>query len=547
MTSRAVVRYSDEIFSFKLRPLEEVSEKGEASCWHDILRRCVLAVDFPFPSRLKSMLGVELPLGLLLSISGVDYPIPHINSFYMKGQTSAIIPVRREYEQRGDHTKHSTVSNIQWHFIQASDGGMLSTGHIHKAIANLEMVAYNPSQDDASDYDQLVDNVVTEDARHFLGLYGASFVNVGASTSNVNFLQNARDDKKVLLWLPKRKFVWKKVISPSISFVFPGFGLGVSTTYEVVPREDGTLEVVIPEVDLVNLRHSVKSLTIIFDTNRRVAWLVPEICAILHLMRADATKEHCQINFPHSWQLGVSTLEVRAKQVISQPKAENDIISALELFRKYHSVLRQMKESPSIISSGQRRDNFGLRATSVLVGADFSDIIALSPSNRTFEVLETTLHSTNGVWVNILQPNASKKPENFKIVTLFYNNPNPAPITPYTGPSNTCQHWEEGKRPDEYDYLITRADYLQLLVSKNNTDPPMLSPSHYWIRSSVYPPHPNQCTRGQARGTDYCDMLQKISSEPPNAGAKPSIAMLEENPQAALIFGQDLPPSRYLS
>jgi hypothetical protein len=276
----------------------------------------------------------------------------------------------------------------------------------------------------------------------------------------------------------------------------------------------------------------------LFDTCRRVAWLVPEICAILHLMKAEATRENCNIAFPNTQNLDVANLEQEATAVIQQPQGQGDVVSARDLFRKYHSVFCQMKERPVLNKSGKRFDVFKLHRSSVLFGADFEEIAALSPNNRSFEILETELHPRNGAWVDILEPNANRNGTSFKILTLFYNNPRPAPITPL----NTCEHWADGRRPHGLDYLITRADCLNLLISQNDGDPPKLSPRHYWIRSTVYPPRLEQCPGGQFQETKYCDMLQKISLGSPDSGTKPGIQMLEAMPQAALIFGKDLPP-----
>jgi len=509
--------------TFDIRPtwLEEVRDRNNGSCWHDSFTHVVLSSGFKVPNRHPDMGGIEVPFWLLTELTRVKYPLPYLDSFALKGADSAVLPVKHHQHQDGR-------SSVQWHYTGTSRKtlDMLDVLSKNKKI---KLVAHNgrPGRE-ASALERLVYNMVSESNRHFLGMYESAELHVGTNGARVDLITNTTRNTNKVKPLEQSRILWMRNLSPSIGFSFPPVSLGLSTNFNMQGGTTSPIAFQIPRTVEAKLDISVSRLMMLYDAPRRIAWIVPEICAILHLIKTKAAMTSYRFDFPEWYDLSPGSIKGEVMDFISPARGDT---SAQDLFVLFHDMIRQMIEKIVLDRSGSHISIFDWDR--LLVGADFYDMVncvVRAPCKT--QPLQASIGKTNGMWVKLLRPLAEER--HFPIATLMCENLNPPPVS--RSPAwPTCGHWDP--IPTGHDYLVLRGDSLLLLIeAAGNLDPPMLSPVHYWIRSKTWPPVSGACPGGER-----CNVLQRISKDRPNWNEKGDLEYLRQNLNMAFIFGESLP------
>jgi len=346
MESRTTASYSewDGAVTLHMQPrmLEVTTEAGHSTCWHHTFRRLPVAMDFPIPDPPKGAKGVEVPLAHMVVLSQVEYPVQYLNSFVLKGSKTALLPI--DYWE--DPVAPGAFI-VQWHLVKAGPKSrQLSMEEVHAVSEKLKLgprfddsTCFNMDYEDDQDsdeegedvgyfelsqsysgrsysdasmtsdsvsnqgpltvnasmidprirlYNDLVDAVANVDNRHFLGqdrtgrLYQEALIHLGTSDADTRNIASFEDSPASNVKVLKRGIVWKRNIDIGITLGVPGvpIGLGFTAGFE----REGQLRLRIENEDIQRIEKACQNLSILYDTDRRVAWLVPEMCAIMHLM-----------------------------------------------------------------------------------------------------------------------------------------------------------------------------------------------------------------------------------------------------------------------
>jgi len=236
-----------ELSMLELRPVNS----EERSCWHAIIPSGVIAYGFPIPPR-EQEAGLELPFELMTVLSRVSYPLEYCDNIILKGRSTALIPTA-QYS-----------SSIQWHFL-ASD-------------ADDELLSIETIPDRVSEWFRTSDLDRLRKARTFLGYCRNAEIHLGTADSDYkNIMRSGTKLEK-----PRLNLATRLSISVGTSGNF-AFNLGAQLT---LPRSlrATTTALNLPLRD--RLRRAKKQPLMLYDTETKRGWLVPELSVVLHIAHA---------------------------------------------------------------------------------------------------------------------------------------------------------------------------------------------------------------------------------------------------------------------
>lgn len=510
--SRATARYyglQDGCHLFKLQPedLRPIEKDGIASCWNPIFRTLVVAWGFPIPPRPDLCVGIELPIGLMVSLAQLDYSLPFLDSFILKGHTSAAVPI--------DCCENEEQNCIQWHLV-GDDGSELSMGSVLKgvpqrvfsfSIEDLQRLrdeeAAVPCPKTASGsklgllFQKAVEDVISQNHRHFLGLYENARIELGTQQPEIEDIESAAPDLRA----PPTRVAWNRTVSTGASGSVPGIGgISISTAFQFSEATQGA-------IDMVNLLEpkvakACASVGVLYNTSRKTAWMVPEVSIILHLMKVQLGHpdfRNVSLTFP---SVELMTAERRKSTVLGFLR-DNGV--ARVLFENFEKVFRQMKQE-IIKSRGGLPLNFhSFTRSSSLSGVNFKDV-AFGPNWELFQVKVDGIHS--GEWPSMIKKNPGRNEEDH--ILVFFCRDHRDYIVPRTQPEPhqpvpivNCKTWNPLPRTD---YLVMVGSAFQQLSRLYGEDPPKLSAEHYWVLSCE---PPFKCS-----GIG-CNRLQKLITKRP--------------------------------
>lgn len=294
------------LFTFELQDLQPVKAEDVASCWNHMFRTLVVASGFPIPSRpnsLQPLRGIELPISLMVTLAQLDYSLPFLNSFVLKGLTAAAVP---RFDNGSRKDKQYCV---QWHLIQTCDNSDLSMECVVEKLGDLDVLAikYADMESESDEkaafktkrnkvefsFQSSVEPIVSENNRHFLGLYTNARVRLGTQESNIENIHGASGLRR-----PATRLVWTKTITTGVSSAIPHtpFGISISTSWSFARataqyfERDTLLQ--------TKITRASRRIALVYDTGRKIAWLVPEVSAILHLIKTCANDPNSGIETP---------------------------------------------------------------------------------------------------------------------------------------------------------------------------------------------------------------------------------------------------------
>jgi hypothetical protein len=137
-----------------------------------------------------------------------------------------------------------------------------------------EDLATGPTLEDS------VESPVSEKNRHFLGLYRDARIHLGTADSKPQEIQTVLGDEGSED--PSTRIKWSRTFGISASLGAPHINLGGSTSFElskwsITSSDLGPIE--------TQVGKACENLSVLYDTQRKVGWMVPEIYIIFHLMR----------------------------------------------------------------------------------------------------------------------------------------------------------------------------------------------------------------------------------------------------------------------
>lgn len=256
------------------------------TCWQQLIRRTVIAEGFPTPAR-NGEKGIELPLEVMMTISGIFTMAVVDGKYYLTGKSTALVPT----QTFGDES-------IQWHFIR----------YRHKRIVPAEL-----PRTSVLSVSEFGEEILTPDMlfpllsrkRHFLGWCQRSQITLGTrnGTYTTQFTNVPEPSKDV------------QVQNLGANVGTPGMGIftavltasfSISST-RIEQDQMGSLHY---ESILRSARHLPY---ILFDIDTKRAWLVPAICVILHLIHLQTRKEPNAVRPPYAqphWNSGEAAFRV---------------------------------------------------------------------------------------------------------------------------------------------------------------------------------------------------------------------------------------------
>ena len=483
-------RIDDESFKLFLLDLQPLSEK-EFSCWHPLFVNGVIAHGFPIPERQEEV-GIELPFEVMTALSRVLYPIEYYDGIILKGPFTALVPIAHYSD------------SVQWHFIGTNTGNeRLATGSIGKHL---------------TDWFETCDFDLLKEARTFLGYCRNAEIHLG--TQDLDYSSIKRSDAQS----ERSRFGFTPKISFSVGSSGQGF-FGAMFGSEVVYNKG--LRATIKSTDLFledRLRRASEQPLLLYDTEKKRGWLVPELSVILHIVHVWAFWRHdlspnTVHNIPHaviSANGGMAAydaidkgrlLKVLPEGIERKPQFFIDVI------KSFLTALESLKEE--IITREDSSSSRPFRQPG-LRGWDILDIVTRRQMFRRKEI--PIMKSTGGNW-DLL---ASENPE---MIVLFGEGLG-EPIKPERH-QRLCRTWTPV--PEGKCYLTASIQCLEQLAAIHGGPPtcPKLTPRLYWHR----PPEGKlfeACEFGVGRGCDRLQSLEEKRFTAPGA--------LE--PNGAVIFGK---------
>lgn len=483
---------------------DENLKDGEARCWQKLFPRLNVAVGFHIPLRTNELRGVEIPFWLMTTLSDVHYPVIYRDGFALKGYRTALIPVKKVSATCSD----GKVSAMQWHFFQ-SDRPRLYMEEVEQVKPPVCAFKTDISPTEFLD-------MCTQAESHYLGLYQTTRVCVGTNDSQAGAIKTTVGHNSIKEERTKYPLTWDRHISGSFGGGAFGLSAGFGTGWNVREERDRRFHLQWPPGLRDELEKARTNLTLLYNVHTGVAWLLPNIFVVMHLVQAWASLryENTKFDYPTFHDMSLDSLENGLRDLQTQPAAAARQINFLDQFFSFSNALDQLQDNKRLKPSKNR-----------LAGVDFVQIVQKSPN---YSVLTKKFNDEKrycGNWPSLLQCNWEDwtvTPRPCRVITLFCRNLNPHLISPV---GMVCGTWYP---PPARCYMITLLHCLRLMSQRHGSGH-KLSRDHVWIRGT-YGPY-DGC-HGRA-----CDRLQKIeeSNKRQQSNMLQEVSDLPEN--AAVVFG----------
>ncbi|KID85519.1 hypothetical protein MGU_07381 [Metarhizium guizhouense ARSEF 977] len=459
----------DQSSNFHIARRDSVSQcaQSEYNCWQMLFRGISVAVGFNIPLRPPGMEGLELPLPLMTTLTGIDhkYPVLYGPGYILKGPKNALIPVNNTLYHDGD-TKSAC---LQWHLLRTRLSRLYmeeweeKNPEILPSVSNVD----EPKTDFVS--------FIEKTERHFLGLYRTAEISTGTWRTRQPQVLSANGlaeiehrDLKPCVW-------WNRTLNIAFGGGAGGPSGGASTGFYFPSKTQR--QFILDQNTTKNFEDYVEEtrtrLAILYDAENRVAWMLPRICVVLYLIQASlSTRQgHNDVRYPIFEQIQEPESVLKAmRKFIQQEAAEN--FGLEDRFSQFSHAFTQLEDNSYL-----RPETGTIPNSLVLAGIDF---VRLAERPNTYSILQTKIHKdSGGIWPAAVKRswNAWKSdPHPLKVVALFCRNTHPNPIIPA---DQFCEAWRSP--PPRQDYMVTTTYCISLLAETHGGDPVKLSPGHAWV------------------------------------------------------------------
>ncbi|KAJ3580539.1 hypothetical protein NPX13_g22 [Xylaria arbuscula] len=103
---------------------EVSSSDSPGQCWRHLFNNPVIVGGFPIPSRPKEITGQEIPLDMLVGLTGASYLSPFKSKILIKGCNTMLVPVARSEDCLVWHLLQTKDPNDRISYLAADDIGL---------------------------------------------------------------------------------------------------------------------------------------------------------------------------------------------------------------------------------------------------------------------------------------------------------------------------------------------------------------------------------------------------------------------------------------
>ncbi|KAK5042866.1 hypothetical protein LTR84_012431 [Exophiala bonariae] len=282
-------------FTIRMEPLRPLPPSGSLAsigcCWLNMFNGgYVLARGFPVPRR-KSSRGIELPLDMMVEQAMTYHTISHRGSIILKGSNTALVPISVDGIGTLDQAEE-----VQWHLIgkkpklvhvdlNVTEGYYLTDAEFSTGDPDLCWEAI-----DQRGLKTLAVNSLQgfSGKRQFVGYFPRAQNLLGTKESGYEKVE--RSDAKLVKGTVIK---FDQAINVTVGTNFGTAGI-VSlafserirrTKYDNTPKQ-------IPAFIGDQLRNRENKAHILYDVEKKTAWMIPEACIILYLMHRWASLQN---------------------------------------------------------------------------------------------------------------------------------------------------------------------------------------------------------------------------------------------------------------
>ncbi|MCJ1269118.1 hypothetical protein MMC22_009007 [Lobaria immixta] len=468
---------------FRLFPLDlQEVDDSESPCWHPLFTNGVIAHGFPVPPRHEER-GIELSFEVMITLAGVIYPLEYDDGMVLKGPSTILIPTALVPLTPVPTARLS--NSVQWHLISGVPDKRLTLNCIADHVSD-------------SDWFKTYDYDLLRTARTFLGYCKKAEIHLGISKSSYGNIErsNAKYERprleisrKISLPVGISFMGVQAAISPSI--IFPK-GLQVTT-------RPGSLSF---NNQLNRARHQP---LLLYDTEDKRGWLVPELSVILHIALAWASKQPDRSDALNRMPRATVSDDggeaaydaiMRGQDIELPTGLDGNPQFFTDVIKTFMTALDSRKE---VIIEREKTLNW---KRSPLRGWEFIDIVNFKYFAKREEVVID--RSSGGNWDLIAA-------ENSELIVLFGKGF--GEIIKPAKDENICQSWNP--IPKGNCYLTASSFCLENLAATHSieTTSPRLTRNLHWHRprgAKLF----EDCEFGTAIG---CNRLQKLKKSKPRA------------------------------
>ncbi|KAB8222543.1 hypothetical protein BDV33DRAFT_229570 [Aspergillus novoparasiticus] len=390
------------------------SQRSNGMCWHDIFRNPVVVKGYPTRHRPETNTGLETSLELLQELSQARYTTTVGGKLFLKGFSTLLVPAR------------ITGSVVVWHLYFNPDGS-----HISYVDARVEHVlGLHPKGLEPHHLQQ---------ARHILGWCAEAQALVGAPSANYDITWSGLE-------------VTRTGSSEGMASIYQRRTVG-ATAKAAIGLKDRA-EHLNPNEYIAQLMWIAKRFVVLYDVEKKQAWLTDGASALLHLVQA-SLKETETGDFAHRFIYRIEAIQKAPGYMDGKTAAitmlESDYNRKLRLYtnmdelfedrvdRVYHALELALARQVLI----GREGSGPLRAVDQLPwrlkGFDFMDVA----TEDCFAPREVIYPSTAPVWLELT--------EAIENVTLF-----------------GCGTW--GLVPTGKDYLAACVSDIKQIMKRRGND-----------------------------------------------------------------------------
>ena len=435
----------------------------------------------------------------MLTLAGILYPVMYEGGILLQGVSRVLIPIAR------------CEDSVQWHCI--AHKGQSSLGPDDEKIRQI------------SSWFKTTDLELLKRSRTFLGYCADARVHLGTNDARYQDIRQSQASRE-----PSRVVVEREFSATA--------GLAHKALFTLSPKLSYAkgLQVRAQEVSKyieIEINKSMTQLSIFYDVTKKQAWLVPEICAVLHVVHLWAAR---QTYIPRDGICDIPCVTVSedgckaAADAIMQGKGiqlikespdrkamlfDNVILDVLTAFLLRKNAAHD-KASKTAFKMSRKRWLCGWELLEIADFENFSERKAVTVDKQ-----------ATGNWDLI----AAENPD----ILVFFCEGLDQPIKP-SQLSKVCNVLKVV--PEGYDYMTTTVSCLEKLSAWNQKRcPPKITRELYWHRpkwTSLF----EACGEGNQK---TCDRLQRLKERRKASNPGPLVG------HGAVIFGKSKypPPSCY--
>jgi hypothetical protein len=457
------------------------------SCWHPLFPNKVIVAGLYFPQRPDTMNGLEIDLGLLAELAGIEFPVFEDRGVHLEGLYTMLYPMEIS---RGDS------DCLQWHLYSASAEEMAN----EKSLASFKRAAMPKRWYRTDTLKEL-----QKPHRHFLGWCESSIITLGTRDQSYSNVKSSSADIK-------ESITADLATTLALGVNIHGVGPTISKSYQRLPAERNLFEGLKQNYD-TRLLWAQKDQVLLYHWKRRQAWLVPKTSVLLHLIITSMhkmTSEDTTLSFEHPYTMpsydggrnAYATLMTHWNYQLAFTRPEPLWKFATRFLGAFDLLIRGSVKSLN-------RD---------ILGWEFMDLV-IPPTRSYCKFARLPISAMVGGWGKLL-PDIP--------LVLFYDNiDDPILPLPHQTRAGLCQ----GRRmPCQEDFMGATVKSIQNFAERKEGDLlkyGQLSNTCFW--HSPKPPF-SRCRHVDKSFSDLLQFIRLYDKTPPSARE------LTEYPEAAVVF-----------